>query len=175
MNELHNFPFALQMYGFEAKVRGLYLTIACDIERMMCDVIAKCEVEAEIEREAFKLKLPFEMGAKLKRCKEALEKYNKAYFDFFIPQFDAIEQLCKYRNMLAHGFSEYDDNKVDKTFIIFKWVESAVKNPGEKTERVSKTEKILIRPFINQMNHYRDHVLQFMKLIAKLSEERGAK
>ena len=33
------------------------------------------KIENEIERKIFKLGLPFEMGAKLKRCKDALEKY----------------------------------------------------------------------------------------------------
>jgi hypothetical protein len=107
------------------------------------------------------------MGAKLKRCKEALESYNKEYFHFFIPQFEIIERLCKYRIMLAHGFSEYDSNKLDKTFIIFHWVN---KESGKKE---IKEEKIMIKPFISEIESYRKHIVQFMKLHAVLESQRG--
>lgn len=166
MNQIHKYPFFLEMFGFESKVRGIYLTVACDFENLMSDVIAICE-EADVSlRGDNRLNHPFEMGAKLKRCKKALEVYNKEYFDFFMPEFNAIEKLCKYRTMLAHSFSEYDNQELDKTFIIFHWV---VNDNGKKE---MKEEKILIAPFIKEILVYRKHVFQFMKLHAALEGER---
>ena len=168
MNQPSKWPFALDMFGFESKVRGIYLTVACDFENLMSDVIAICEEVDPSKRSLNRLNHPFEMGAKLTRCKKALKEYNKKYFDFFMPQFEVIEKLCKYRTMLAHGFSEYDDNKLDNTFLIFHWVIKEKRN-----ENKMRTEKILIKRFILEIESYRKHVLQFMKLHAKLSEERG--
>ena len=162
------FPFSLQMYGQESKVRGLYLTISCDIERLLCDLIAKCEIDNPNERNEFKLTLPFAMGAKIVRCKDALGEYNIEYFNFVEPDFKEIELLLKYRNMLAHGFSEYDDNKFDNSFIIFNWIEKDINN-----KRVHQTEKIMVMPFIMKMKEYRNNVWKFMQLHHRLTEERG--
>jgi hypothetical protein len=166
MNQKYAYSFALEMFGFESKVRGIYLTVACDFENLMSDVIAICEEVNISQRSINRLTHPFEMGAKLKRCKKALETYNNEYLIFFMPEFNVIEKLCKYRTMLAHGFSEYDNKKLDKTFIIFNWV---IKQNGKNE---MKSEKIFIKLFIDEIDIYRRHVLQFMKLHAKLEEER---
>jgi hypothetical protein len=168
MNRPQKYPFFLNMFGLESKVRGLYLTVACDFENLMSDVIAICEETDISQRSINRLKHPYEMGAKLERCKKAVEDYNKVYFKFFIPEFEVIGKLVKYRTMLAHGFSEYDNNELDKTYIIFNWV---IKENGKKE---MKEEKIIINPFIKEIVTYRKHVFQFMKLHATLEGERSA-
>lgn len=166
MKQIHKFPFFLEMFGFESRVRGIYLTVACDFENLMSDIISICEESDALLRSENRLNHPFEMGAKLKRCKKALKAYNEEYFNFFTPEFNAIEKLCKYRTMLAHGFSEYDTQKLDNTFIIFHWV---VNDNGKKE---MKEEKILIESFIKEILVYREYVFQFMKLHAALEKER---
>lgn len=167
MAELSKFPFSLQMYEQEAKVRGLYLTVCCDVERILSDIMAKCELDDISLREHYKSYLPFEMGAKLKMCKDVLERYNAEYYKFFTPEFEAFEELLKYRDMLAHGFTDYDDNQQDKTFIDFYWV------TGTKKNRIWNKEKVIIKPFVMKMLKYREHVMQLMKLLSALSNERG--
>ncbi len=41
--QIQKYPFALDMFGLEAKVRGLYITIACDFEKVMTEIISMCE------------------------------------------------------------------------------------------------------------------------------------
>ncbi len=162
MNQKQTYPFPLEMFGLESKVRGIYMTIACDFEKVMTEIISMCEEDDLSKRNDLELKIPFEMGKKLQRCKRELIKYNPAYYNHFIPQFEAIEELVKYRNMLAHGFSEYDENKLDKSFIIFSWLEK-----GKK-----KIEKILVLPFIKKIEKYSKDISLFYTLHAKISQER---
>ena len=67
MHETKKYPFSLDMFGLEAKVRGLYLTIACDFEKIMSDIIVNCEESDGSKRELLRLKIFFEMGKKLKK------------------------------------------------------------------------------------------------------------
>ena len=90
MKQINKYPFYLNMFGLESKVRGIYLTVACDFENLMSDVIAICEEANASKKNINRLKQPFEIGAKLKRCKKAVEEYNKDYFDFFKPEFQDV-------------------------------------------------------------------------------------
>jgi hypothetical protein len=164
---MSKFGFSLDMFGFESKIRGLYLTVACDYEFFMVRIIAMCQVQDITKREAFKLSLPYEMGAKLKILKESVENYNINYYAFFKTHFDIISELVFYRTMLAHGFSQYDDNKVDESFIDFSWIE------GPKNNRLKRTERIVIKSFLMDIDRYRLNLLEFMKLDAVLVNERG--
>ena len=161
------FPFALRMMGIESKVRGIYLTASCDFERLMSDIIAVCEETDKQKVEGNKLKQPLEIGAKLDRCLKAVENHNKTYIELFATEFSIIEKLCYYRTILAHGFSEYDENKKDESYIIFNWV---YKN-GNKREL--RSEKIIVRPFIMEINNYRKNIFEFMKLHAYISIDKG--
>lgn len=163
MLQKHKYPFSLEMFGLESKLRGLYMTLACDFEKVMTDIIIMCEEDDPSERNNLELKIPFEMGKKLQRCKRELIKYNPAYYNHFIPQFEAIEELLKYRNMLAHGFSEYDDKKLNKSFIIFSWIER-----GKK-----KIDKIQVLPFIRKIEKYSKDISLLYTLHAKILEERS--
>jgi len=156
------YPFSLDMFGLEAKVRGLYLTLACDFEKVMVETIALCEEPDDSKRQAFMIKMPFEMGKKLKMFKKSVMKYNKSYYNHFLPQFKIIGELVKYRNMLAHGFSQYDTNKSDKSFIIFEW-----QHKGKL-----KSDRIEVKPFMNKILDYRIHIGLIYTLHAKIAEER---
>jgi hypothetical protein len=155
------------MWGQEAKVRGLFLSIACEAEFFFDRITSKCEEDDGSKRESLKLELPFEMGAKLNRCTRALSSYNKTYYNFFKTIFDDFEKLVKYRNMLAHGRAKFDEAKTDKSYIIFNWIE------GKKSKRAIRELKIEVMPFVKEMEKYRQHVFQLYKLHAKLSEEQG--
>ncbi len=159
--------FELDMWGQEAKVRGLYLSIACECEFFMDIITSKCEEADGTKREALKLSMPYELGAKLKRCRTALSAYNLKYYNFLQGMFNDFEQLAKYRNMLAHGRASFDKAKIDRSFIIFDWIE------GSKSNRVRNQLRIEVKPFVKDMESYRKQIFQLYKLHAKLCEERG--
>ena len=133
---MSKFGFDLDMLGQESKIRGLYLSIACEAEFFMDRIISKCEEIDTSKRDVLILSLPYEMGAKLKRCRTSITKYNIYYYNFFQPVFDQFEKLVKYRNMLAHGHANFDKTKSDKSYIIFDWIE------GKKSNRERKLLKI---------------------------------
>lgn len=155
------------MWGQEAKVKGLYLSIACECEFFMDLITSKCEEPDGSKRECLKLNLPYEMGAKLKRCINALSAYNVGYYNFFKTTFDEFGDLVKYRNMLAHGRAEFDEHKKDTSFIIFNWIE------GAKPNRIRNTKRIEVMPFLREIEKWRQLVFNLYKLHAKLCEERG--
>ena len=70
---MDKYPFFLEMFGFESRVRGIYLTVACDFENLMSDVIAICEEADSSQRIINRLNHPFEMGAKLKSVRKHLK------------------------------------------------------------------------------------------------------
>ena len=157
------YPFALNMFGREAKVRGLYLTVACDFEKILSDITLRCEEPDISKRDILKLKLPSEMGKKLERCKLALQNYNLSYYNHFISQFEVTKELLPYRNMLAHGFSLYDPEKSDESFITFIWFERG-------KERI---DKIDISSFMQKIEHFRKHISLLYTLHSKIHDERG--
>lgn len=163
MTTKNEYPYALEMFGLESKVRGLYLTVACDFEKTMTEIISMCEEPDVDKRSSLELKLRYEMGKKLERCKAAVINYNIVYYNHFIPQFEVIESLLKYRNMLAHGFSYYDDKKTDKKYISFSWSEKGK----------LKTDTIEVMPFVKSIEEYRKHIWLFYTLHAKIAEEVG--
>ena len=69
------FPFALRMRELDIKRRDIYIAIACDIERMMDDIIGKCEIDERLERRNFKFEkiISLEMG-KIKQVHEGRRK-----------------------------------------------------------------------------------------------------
>ena len=56
MIDLSSLDFVQQMQFKEAGLRGLYVSISCDIEFMLVDIIAKCEIDIPSQREPYKLK-----------------------------------------------------------------------------------------------------------------------
>ena len=168
MIDLSHLPFTQQMQFKEANVRGVYLSIACDMEFLMDDIIAKCEIDNQDERQEFRERkiIQLEMGKKLGRCIKSLSEYrNGIYYKKFSTQFDIIEKLVHYRNLMAHGYSEYDEKKIDKSFIVFRNIDK-----GKKNE-----EKIEIMPFLINMEEYRSNLMRLLDLTSILSAERGHK
>ena len=168
--DFSHLPFTQQMQVHEANVRGVYLSIACDYEQLMNDVIFLCglgegEKPANGEIIAFKNQhlRHLEMGKKFRRTKRALEKYNPEYFKDFHPYFDIIERLVMYRTILSHGYSSYDPNQKDKSFIVFEHL----------YQGKVYTERIVIYPFLTQMEHYRSCIMELAGLCALLRKERG--
>ena len=135
--------FTQRMQFHEINVRGTYLAIACDYERVMGDLIALFDLEVifpngfdSISNEEimegmtlYKSKKITEltMGIKLKKCKEKLEKFNKYYFDQFLNQFISIGELVDDRNLMAHGYTHYEvEQQEGKIFIFFENVQHGV-------------------------------------------------
>lgn len=165
--QLQKLPFAQQMQFYEGSVRGVYLSIACDMEFLMSDIIAKIEKFPLVKGERLKFKedkiYQLEMGKKTRRCIDDLKDYRKGvYYNKFKPQFDIIETLVHYRNLMAHGHSDYDDKKMDTSFIWFK---------NYKGKKI--IEKIMVAPFILEMETYRKNLMKLLDLIIILTAERG--
>ncbi|MEO8861458.1 MAG: hypothetical protein ABI358_08550 [Ginsengibacter sp.] len=162
MND-RDYPFALNMFGSEAKVRGLFITVACDFDVVISHMIMKCEEPDKEKRDALFMRLPYEMGKKLNRCKKALKAYNEGYYNRFLVEFDAMKELLKYRNMLAHGYSQFDEKQLDDSFIIFNWIEKGK----------LKIDKIALIPFYKNILRFRKHLSNLYELHAAIVQERG--
>lgn len=159
MGNMNKFPVTLQQFEAECRVRGIYLSLSCDLERLISDIIAICQESNESELESYKLKQPFEFGRKLRICKDAVKKHNEGYYNFYIPNFDIADKLCEHRTMLAHGFADDNGAKFKEGIITFKWI---IKNEEKKNVWTSK--EILFKPFIMETLTYRNSVFEFMKL-----------
>ena len=160
------FPFSFTMLGQESKLRGLYLAVSCEAEFFMSRIMSMIEAGIN-DRHAKFISLPFEMGAKLKRCKKCLQDYNLAYYNFYEPQFDIITELVGYRNMLAHGHSSFDENEVDTSYLTITWVEGASGNRSLKSLRID------IMPMITKFEKYSKLIFELYKLDAVLVRETG--
>jgi len=163
-------PFTQQMQVHESHVRGVYISIACDYEQLMDDVIYLCELETgpltltdEIISHKLRYICHLEMGKKFRRTKEGLKNYNIQYFQDFTPHLDIIEKLVKYRTILAHGYSSYDEHQKDKSFIDFKYFYKGKEH----------TERIIIYPFLTKMEQYRSSIMELAGLTVLLRKERG--
>jgi hypothetical protein len=165
MKNLSEMPFTQQMQGKEALIRGIYLSISCDYERLLDDIITKCEVIEPERRELYKMNKVrhLEMGKKLDRCRKALKKYNEFYYKVNEPYFKIIKELLKLRNMLAHGYSDYDENLQDTTFITFNYLENYK----------PKTKQIEVFSFLMELETYRKSIMEFMQLVIYLAAEVG--
>lgn len=165
MKREQNMPFTQQMQIKEANVRGVYLSIACDYERLMEDLILLCELHRVKSIENFKAKYLSElsMAQKLSRSKKALLKYNKIYYSSFLPHFKIIGNLVRYRNIMAHGHSNYDDTQKDKSYIDFDYV----------IKKKPKKINIKITPFISELEGYRHSIMELLGLTFTIRREKG--
>ena len=165
----HELPFVQQMQVRESNVRGTYICIACDFESLMEDLIVLCELPEEKLNAAGVLEMKLkkttqlEMGKKYRRAKDGLEKYNSEYHNDFLPHFTVIAKLVKYRTILAHGYSEFDPHQKDNTWIAF--------NYHDKGKM--KQEKIIILPFIMQLEEYRKSIMELAGLVVQIRKDRN--
>lgn len=162
-------PFTQQMQVHECHVRGVYLSIACDYEQLMEDVIALCESDqvsrpinnGSIKRYCIKYLTHLTMGKKLGRLSKKLKAYNEEYFNSLSEQFKIMDKLVEYRNILAHGYSNYDEKQLDTSFIIFEHVDKGKLN----------TSNVSIKPFLLAYEHYRQCLNKLMELTVAMRAE----
>jgi hypothetical protein len=175
-------PFDQKMQVHEVNVRGTYLSIACDSERLMDDLISLCELDIifptgfdkindedvieEIRKYKIKKITWVEMGKKLFRCKQKLEKYNKSYFDSFSKYFEDISDLVQDRNLMAHGYSDYDiQQEAGKIFILF---ENVVH--GKREEKI-----IEVKTFLSNLETHRKGIMELIGLTVQIRAENFGK
>ena len=165
MVRYEDLPFTQQMQTQEVNVRGLYLSISCDIEVLLVDIIAKCEIANPAEREDFKVRklAGLEMGKKLGRSVKSLTIYNPHLSAQFKTTFEMINDLLGLRNILAHSKISCDPNKKNKSILWFNYVERGV--------RIKETREI--KPLINELHAYRNELVKLMDLVIILNRERG--
>lgn len=153
------------MRALDIKTRGVYIALACDIERMMDEIISSLEVDNVNERKDFRRDkiMHLEMGKKVNRCMKSLEKYNASYSLQYSPQFKIMEELVEYRNVMAHGYSEYDKDEKEEKYIIY------------YNKEKNKIARYVIEPrkFIKNMKDFQESLLKLVDLIFLLAQERG--
>ncbi len=154
------------MQAKEVYLRGLYLSISCDIEYMLVDIIAKCIIDEPSQRESFKVRYfgNNSMGKKIVKAKESLKKYNENYYHEFKDCFKTIDNLLERRNMFSHSKIEGDILEQDKTVLTFNYIDKGV--------RIIDTKKI--DPLFTELLTYRTGIMRLVELVLILTKERGA-
>lgn len=173
MNSYLRLPHIQQMQIKEAIVRGTYISIACDYERLLDDIIALCEVDKVFPDgydhlssngineglEAYKKTKGIqatEMGKKVKRSKECLEEYNKVHSDSFEQVFKVVSNMVKDRNLMAHGYTDLGlPQEQGKILIHFD-------NTNKTGKNTSTT--IDVQPYLKELAGYRIGIESLMNL-----------
>jgi hypothetical protein len=165
VSSFRELPYLLRMRSIDAKTRGIYIELACNVERLMDDIIGKCEVLEPLLRSGFRKNkiMHLQMGKKLSRCVKSLKAYNENYYNQYSKEFESINDLVTYRNVLAHGYSQYDENGVDERFI---------KYYNKEKGRIAEY-KIEPMEFIKNLLEFDQVVLKLVELIQTLIRERG--
>lgn len=174
----NNLPRTQKFQFHEANVRGTYLSIACDYERLLDDLyiysdITKIfpkgfgnntdkEIIAIINEYKTRKVSHLEMGKKYQTSKDNMEVNFKNHFNDFSPHFTVIESLIAYRNLMAHGYTRYDIPQVPgKICILF---ENNVK--GKITKHT-----INVKLFLMQLSKYREGIMELVGLVLALRKE----
>lgn len=163
--ELKDLPFTQRMQIKEANLRGLYLSIACDIERALAHVITTCEEKDPQKREEYFWEkiVHLEFGKKVNKCKGAIKAHNSLYFEAHREHFITIQKFLKLRNMLTHGYSDFDPAKLDDTYIVFDWFDRPKK----------RIQKVDFQAQMAELGEYRRTLMDFMVLPIVLANEAG--
>jgi hypothetical protein len=176
-------PFTQKMQFHEAYVRGLFISIACDYERIMDDIIALCEMEKifpsgfenlsdeDIIAQINEYKIQFitwkEMGKKLdKKCVPLLKLYNSEYFNKYEKCFDIVRDLVQDRNLMVHGYSDYNEQQNEKGISIS--FTNIVQNQKKKT---LKKKIIVIQPYIKNLERYAIGIIELSELPLRMRKE----
>jgi len=159
-------PFTQQMQAKEALVRGTYLSISCDFERLMVDLIIMAEYEKgsrhpKTLNDKRKITRDCSMGEKLRRCKTGMRKHSEHY-KYLGKHFRVINKLTQMRNMLAHGFSEFDNKQKVKDYIVFRYVDN---------NYVEHADKIMVQPFLALLEKYRKSIVVLYEFNLKFYDE----
>jgi len=173
-----NLSYAQKMQVHEVNARGTYLSISCDYERVMDDIISLCQIEkvfssgfANLNDEEInnalkdyqtRLIIWLEMGKKFNLCKRLLGEYNNEYFESFSKYFVIISDLVQDRNLMAHGYSDYDiAQEKGKILILFENV--------EKGKRIKKV--IEVKSYLQKLSTYREGIMELANLALQLRKE----
>ena len=159
------FPYVLRMRELDAKTRGIYIELACNIERILDDIICKCEIVDIAKRAIFRKDkiMHLEMGKKLSRAIKSLRDYNLKYYNQYMSEFDIIADLVEYRNVMAHGYSEYDPKEIDDRYITY------------YNKEKNKIARYVLEPreFIKNLLVFQESLIKLVDLIRILDMERG--
>ena len=149
----------------EAKLRGAYLSMACDIEFMLVDVICICLVKDEADRKAVKVILLENamMSKKIALTRKAIKRYNLGYYDGYKGCLNTFEEFNEWRNMFAHSRIKGDPEERDLSFMIFEYI--------KKGEIVEQREEF--DPLYKKLLGYAAAIMKFSELIVIIYTERG--
>lgn len=163
--DLENLPFRQRMQIQEFNIRGMYLSVSCDIEFVLISIAAKCLIEDPVEREKYKLKKmgQISMGSRIGTTEKALKAYNMSYYQQFESCFKCFKELLEYRNVFGHSRITYDPKEKDRTWIVSEYI-----NSGKRVK-----EKIVIKDKAKKLDDYSKEVVKLMRLVEILSQERG--
>lgn len=155
-------PFTQKMQSKEAIVRGTYLSISCDFDRVMNEIVGLCEyykIDSTLNKDGlskytFNKVRGLEMGTKFQRCKDAIFDLDQDIHNCNNGCFSIISKLITNRNLFAHGYSEYDPNNIDTSFITFM--------NKERSANIIKT--VIVDDFIAELEQYRKMAMGLMYL-----------
>lgn len=150
-----------KMHLKEIHLRGLYLSISCDIEYALTDMACRCLVKDETDRENVKVVF-FEkmaMGKKIAIAKKALSQYLPSYD--FSTTFILIEKLSGQRNLFAHSKIE-DSPSGSEEELLFKYIKD-----GEEKNNVKN-----IRELVEFLEKCRIEVLKIMDIVMVVVKKR---
>lgn len=163
MNRERTFVEKVQI--IEAQLRGLYLSISCDLEFALNDVTCLCLLKDKAERDIIRPMLFEQTGLarSILYAEKALKLYNEAYYDQYAECFVAFKHLNKLRNKFAHSRINADPKKEDLNMLIFEYTKD-----GKDWHEVDNKEVLLAK--LNEIKH---RLMHFIELVTKLYQERN--
>ncbi len=164
---MSNPKFVQDLQRLEVDIRGLYLSIACDIEYVLTDLICACIATDHKQKELIKVSL-FEkvlFEKKIKMAEEVLLRYNEQHFKINEPAFKKFHELKGYRNMLAHSKLKGDLSQVDLSYVIFEVIKD-----GKIVDR-----KEYINQLKNKLEVFRQASMDLLLLVTIIYNEKGIK
>lgn len=145
----------------EVKLRGLYLSMASDIEHILTDISCRCLVRDESDREQVKIVF-FEkmmMGKKIEISSMLLSKYLP--LEDFSETFELLRKLNTERNLFAHSVI-FEDEFQDDDFLLFKYIKK-----GERKE-----DRRNVRELIEFIEKCRAEVHKILEILMKVLKKR---
>lgn len=157
-----DFTFSTEMNEKEIELRGRYLSIACDLDYILTELICICFIDKHIYRKTFKI-LMLErilMGRKLSILEKALHDYNEEYFNKYKRTFNSIKILVENRNLFAHSTITSGE---DKNTFIFEYIKDSE----------IKTKSLKIDTLFKQLGGYETDIFELVELFNLLISEKN--
>jgi hypothetical protein len=137
----------------------------CQIEKIFpsgFDTLTDDEINIALKDYQIRLITWKEMGKKFDLCKQLLSKYNNAYYGDFSKYFSVIRDLVQDRNLMAHGYSDYDiEQEKGKILILFENVEN-----GKRIKKI-----IEVKSFLQKLLAYREGIMELAYLALQLRKD----